>query len=128
MIFNSHSRHIKEHNFITGDHVLLKQKKTNKWSTVYEPAFYIITRVDGSNIAARRIKDGRQVYRDASQYKLVSSLIRENRGQTKEEDIIPDNERENLMKSIEDEITQECTQDNESNISTKEIETINTGV
>ena len=32
------------------------------------------------------------------------------------------------MKSIEEEITQECTQDNESNISTKEIETINTGV
>ena len=32
------------------------------------------------------------------------------------------------MKSIEEEITQECTQDNESNISTKETETINTGV
>ena len=128
MTFNSHRRHTKEHSFIIGDHVLLKQKKTNKWSTVYEPAFYIITRVDGSSIAARRIKDGRQVYRDASQYKLVNSLIRENQGQTKEEDIIPDNERENLMKSIEEEITQECTQDNESNISTKETETINTGV
>ena len=32
------------------------------------------------------------------------------------------------MKSIEEETTQECTQDNESNISTKETETINTGV
>ena len=94
MTFNSHRRHTKEHKFISGDHVLLKQKKTNKWSTVYEPAFYIITRVDGSSITARRIKDGRQVYRDASQYKLVNnSLILENRGQTKEEDIIPDNER-----------------------------------
>ena len=120
------SRHTKEHNFITGDHVLLKQK-TNKCSTVYEPAFYMITCVDGSSIAARRIQDGRQVYRDASQYKFVNSLIWKNRGQTKEEDIIPDNERENLMKSIE-EITQECTQDNESNISTKETETISTEV
>ena len=46
MTFNSHRRHTKEHNFIIGDHFLLKQKKTNKWSTVYEPAFYIITRVD----------------------------------------------------------------------------------
>ena len=36
--------------------------------------------------------------------------------------------RENLVKSIEEEITQECTEDNESNISTKETETINTGV
>ena len=54
--FNSHRRHTKEHNFIIGDHVLLNQKKTNKWSTVCEPAFYIITCVDGSSIAARRIK------------------------------------------------------------------------
>ena len=38
-----------------------------------------------------------------------------------EEDIIPDNERENLMKSIKEKIKQECTQDNESNISTKEM-------
>ena len=32
------------------------------------------------------------------------------------------------MKSIEEKITQECTQDNESNISTKETKTISTGV
>ena len=63
MTFNSHRRHTKEHNFIIGDHVLLKQKKTNKWSTVYEPAFYIITRVDGSSIAARS-RGGSRGYRE----------------------------------------------------------------
>ena len=34
------NRNTKAHNFIVGDHVLLKQKKKNKWSTAYEPAFY----------------------------------------------------------------------------------------
>ena len=56
------------------DHVLLKQK-ANKWSTAYETAFYTVTRVDGLSITAKRIKDGQEVYRDASQYKLVNSLV-----------------------------------------------------
>ena len=30
---------IKEHNFMVGDYVLLKQKNTSKWSTVHEPVF-----------------------------------------------------------------------------------------
>ena len=69
------NRNVKEHNFAIGDHVLLKQSKRNKWSTAYEPAFYVVTRVDGSSIASRRIKDGREVYRDASQYKQANMLI-----------------------------------------------------
>ena len=36
------NRNTKAHNFIVGDHVLLKQKKRNKWSTAYEPAFYTV--------------------------------------------------------------------------------------
>ena len=60
---NAQNKNTKENNFITGDHVLLKRRKTNKWSTAFEPAFYIVTRVDGSSIAARRITDGRNVYR-----------------------------------------------------------------
>ncbi|XP_028407513.1 uncharacterized protein LOC114530122 [Dendronephthya gigantea] len=97
----AHKRNVKEHNFIVGDHVLLKQKKTNKWSTAYEPAIYIVTPVNGSSIAARQIKDGREVYRDASQYKLVNMLVRgnEHRGRTDEE-IISENERETLMKNF----------------------------
>ena len=46
-----------------------------KWSTAFEPAFYIVTRVDGSSIVARRITDGRNVYRDSSQFKLANALI-----------------------------------------------------
>ena len=125
--FSYRKRNTKEHNFIIGDHVLLKQKKKNKWSTVYEPAFYVITRVHESSIAARRFKDDWEFYRDASQYKLVNSFIRESQGQTEEENIIPDSERENLIKNIEEETNQEFIQDNESNISTKETEIIATG-
>ena len=72
---NAQNKNTKEHNFITGDHVLLKRRKTNKWSTAFEPAFYIVTRVDGSSIVARRITDGRNVYRDSSQFKLANALI-----------------------------------------------------
>ena len=72
---NAQNKNTKQHNFTIGDHVLLKQKKTNKWSTAFEPAFYTITQIDGSSIAARRITDGRDVYRDASQFKLANALI-----------------------------------------------------
>ena len=54
------NRKTKAHNFIVGDHVLLKQKKNN-WSTAYEPAIYTVIRTDRSSIAARRITDGREV-------------------------------------------------------------------
>ena len=40
---NAQNKNTKQHNFTIGDHVLLKQKKTNKWSTAFEPAFYTIT-------------------------------------------------------------------------------------
>ena len=75
---NTENRTTRKHNFILREHVLLKQKKRNKWSAVYEPAFYIVTRTDGSSIAARRIRDGREVYRDASQFKIANALIQDN--------------------------------------------------
>ena len=39
---NAENRNNKVHNFIVGDHVLMKQKKRNKWSTAYKPAFYTV--------------------------------------------------------------------------------------
>ena len=51
----------KEHNFVVGDHVLLRQRKRNKWLTPYEPVFYTVVKVSGSAITARRITDGREV-------------------------------------------------------------------
>lgn len=65
---NACDKNTKEHNFITGDHVVLKRKGTNRGSKAFEPAFYIVTRIDGSSTAARRITDGRVVYCDASQF------------------------------------------------------------
>ena len=49
---NAQNKNTKEHNLIAGDHVPLKRRKANKWSTALEPAFYIVTRVDRSSIAA----------------------------------------------------------------------------
>ena len=54
--------------------------KKNKYSTAFEPAFYIVYRIDGSSIAARRVTDGREVYRDASMIKLMNSVV-QNRDQ-----------------------------------------------
>ena len=42
----------EEHNFVVGDHVLLRQRKRNKWSIVYEPVFYTVTKISGSAITA----------------------------------------------------------------------------
>ncbi|XP_015756644.1 PREDICTED: uncharacterized protein LOC107336095 [Acropora digitifera] len=65
----------KEHNFVVGDHVLLRQRKRNKWSTPYEPVFYTVIKISGSAITARRITGGREVRRDASQFKLANGLM-----------------------------------------------------
>ena len=40
------NKNTRQHTFVVGDYVLLKQTKRNKWSTAYEPAFYIIYRID----------------------------------------------------------------------------------
>ena len=72
---NAQNKNTRKHNFITGDHVLLKRRKTNKWSIAFKPAFFIVTRVDGSSIVARRITDGRNVCQDSSQFKLANTLI-----------------------------------------------------
>ena len=93
------NRNTKEHNFQINDHVLLQQRKRNKWTTDYEPAFYIIYKIDGSTISARRIKDGREVTRDSSQFKLVDinttprppdwreTTLRRSRSNTESEDV-----------------------------------------
>ena len=68
-------RNVKKHKFALKDYVLLKQKKTNKWTTAFEPAFYTITKIQGSSITIRRIKDGRELCRDASQLEPANSLV-----------------------------------------------------
>ena len=68
-------RNVKKHNFALKDYVLLKQKTINKWTTAFEPAFYTTTKIQGSSITIRRIKDGRELCWDASQLKPANSLL-----------------------------------------------------
>lgn len=69
------NRYVKEHSYVLGDYVLVKQKKRNKWTTAYETAFYVIYRIEGSTISARRTTDGREIRRDASHFKLANSVV-----------------------------------------------------
>ena len=51
---NAENKNTKEHSFAVGDHVFLEQPKKNKWSTEYEPDIYIIYKIKGSTVYARR--------------------------------------------------------------------------
>ena len=107
MKLNAEIRNTKQHNFVVGDYVLLRQAKKNKWSTAYEPAFYIIYRIDSSSTAARRVTDGREVYRDASRFKLANSVVRNADDMLINQDGIPldpDDWRENLLRQTTPEI------------------------
>ena len=121
----------KEHNFVMGDHVLLRQRKRNKWSTPFEPVFYTVIKINGSAITARRVTDGREVRQDASQFKLANVLMyQENVDQSGQSEdwrkrilmgagylkVQPiyqkDVEQENLLELPEQETTAEPVQDN----------------
>ena len=68
-------RKTRENNLLLGDYVLVKQPRQNKWSTPYEPVFYVVCNIRGSQITARRVTDGRTVCRDASRFKLANAVI-----------------------------------------------------
>ena len=68
-------RKTRENNLLLGDYVLVKQPRKNKWSTPYEPVFYVVCSIRGSQVTARRVTDGRTVCRDASQFKLANAVI-----------------------------------------------------
>ena len=38
---------VKEHSFIQGD-ILIKRRKLNKWTTPYEPSYFIVMKINGS--------------------------------------------------------------------------------
>ena len=68
-------RKTRENNLLLGDYVLVKQPRKNKWSTAFEPVFYVVCSIRGSQVTARRVTDGRTVCRDASQFKLANAVI-----------------------------------------------------
>ena len=80
---NAENKDTKEHNFSVGDHVFLEQAKRNKWSSAYEKDVYIIYRIDGSTISARRKRDGKEVSRDSSHFRLA--VVSEQQSDTKKE-------------------------------------------
>ena len=70
---NAENKNTKEHNFKVDDHVLLRQQKENKWSTFYEPDIYRVYKIEGSTIIARRTRDGKEVRRDSTHFKITDS-------------------------------------------------------
>ncbi|PFX12489.1 Uncharacterized protein K02A2.6 [Stylophora pistillata] len=80
-------RKTRENNLLLGDYVLIKQPRKNKWSTPYEPVFYIVYNICGSQITARRVTDGRTIYRDASQFKLANAGINTTNETEKSEEV-----------------------------------------
>ena len=68
-------RKTRVNNLLLGDYVLVKQPRKNKWSTPYEPMFYVVCSIRGSQVTARRVTDGRTVCRDTSQFKLANAVI-----------------------------------------------------
>ena len=96
---NAKNINTRRHNFIIGDFVLLRQTKRKKWSTAYEPAFYTIYRINGSTIAARRVTDGREICRDASNVKLANAVVQNMDGKLEagNEESSPEEWRESLL-------------------------------
>ena len=62
-------RHTKPHDFVVGDIVLVKQTKSNKLTTPFHKDPYVITKVKGSMIIARRRRDNKTITRNCSQFK-----------------------------------------------------------
>ena len=68
-------RKTRENNLLLGDYLLVEQPRKNKWSTAFEPVFYVVCSICGSQVTARCMTDGRTVCRDASQFKLANAVI-----------------------------------------------------
>lgn len=102
---NREGRKTRQMILLLGDYVLVKQPKKNKWGTPYEPLFYVVAEIRGSQITARRVTDGRTICRDASQFKLVNSVIGSaNEHEDREEQtfiVIPERESEMVNKGGE---------------------------
>ena len=106
----------REAALLLGDYVLVKQPKKDKWTTPYEPVFYVVRETRGSQITARRITDGRTVCRDASQFKVANSVMgtmNDNELTEEEKITIIQNRDEQNMQTV----TQQSTATNERNTS-----------
>ena len=74
---NAENKNTKEHTFHIGDQVFLEQLKANKWSAAYERDIYIVYKIKGSTIYARRKRDER-FSRDSSKFRLAKVSQQQN--------------------------------------------------
>ena len=68
---NAQNRNTRPKGLSTGDKELLKQNKANKWTPPYKTHAYIVYKIKGSSVWARRMSDGREVCRDKSEFKFL---------------------------------------------------------
>ena len=66
------NRNSKSHNLTIGIFVLFQQTKIDKWTPPYESKHYIVYKIRGATIWARRVTDGREVCRDSTCLKKVN--------------------------------------------------------
>ena len=66
----------QRNNLLVGDYVLVKLPKKNKWTTLYEPMFFVVCSIHGFQRTARRVRDRLTVCLDASKFKLANALIK----------------------------------------------------
>ena len=69
-------RNVKPHGFHIGDTVLVKQQKNNKLTTPYSDKPYIIIKIKGSMITAKRIEDDKTITRNSSHFKTIKMTVR----------------------------------------------------
>ena len=63
----------KGHNCAVGDHVLLRQRQVNKWSTLYEPVFYTVKKSMDLLLLQDVLQTAERFQRDASQFKNANA-------------------------------------------------------
>ena len=93
-------RKTRPSNIIVGDTVLVKQKKTNKFSTNFSPIPHTVVRVKGSKIVAR--SGSHYITRNATFFKRVTR--KEERGE--DESIIDQTERTPLPPQQQQEVAE----------------------
>ena len=67
--YADHTRNTVNHNISTGDIVLVRQRRRNKFITPFEPIPYIVEKVHGTMITAKRTTDQKRITRNSSHYK-----------------------------------------------------------
>ena len=88
---NHDKRHqSKEYKLKTGDAVIVKREKKKKGETPYKQYIYVITKIKGTMVTAKRMKDGKTKCRDISRFKRLKMYkYPEEEQQQNQETLVP---------------------------------------